>query len=178
MASWSGMRKKLEEEYLAPSLRGRIQYFVTRYRGSHDQEGRAAIRFDGKEILQGCYFFHFLRSGRLPQDAETQRLWRNFTLADDNALQLGMFDQCSFYEAFYIYDNQSIEASLASDNLIVRIFAILDRRVGKRRLEAMKVTIAQAPETFQVFYAIRAQAEGVLKIPTPMGASAVGASVV
>lgn len=31
MSSWSGIRKKLETEYLAPSLRGHIQYYATSY---------------------------------------------------------------------------------------------------------------------------------------------------
>ena len=57
MATWSGMRKKLEREYLAESLRGHIQYYATSYRKSPDHEGRAAIRYDGKEIIKGCYYF-------------------------------------------------------------------------------------------------------------------------
>ena len=43
MSTWSGTRKKLEEDYLCPALRGRVRYFATTYRESHDQEGRAAI---------------------------------------------------------------------------------------------------------------------------------------
>ena len=72
------------------------------------------------------------------------------------------FDQNSFYNAFAEFDNQDIETSLKSENLIVRIFAVLDRRVGKRRLVLMKETIAGEPATFQEFYAIRAKAEGLL----------------
>ena len=34
MATWSGIKAKLENEYLAESLRGRIQYFATTYRES------------------------------------------------------------------------------------------------------------------------------------------------
>lgn len=30
MPTWSGIRKKLETEYLAQSLRGHIQYYATR----------------------------------------------------------------------------------------------------------------------------------------------------
>ena len=60
---------------------------------------------------------------------------------DDTALKLGVFDQRSFYAAFQEFDQQSIEKSLKSENLIVRIFAVLDRRVGKRRLLMMKDTI-------------------------------------
>ena len=56
MATWSGIRNKLEKDYLAESLRGRIKYFATTYRKSHDKEGRAAILLDGKEIISGGYY--------------------------------------------------------------------------------------------------------------------------
>ena len=52
MATWSGIRKKLETEYLAQSLQGHIQFYATSYSRSHDHEGRAAIRYDGKEIIK------------------------------------------------------------------------------------------------------------------------------
>ena len=81
---------------------------------------------------------------------------------DDTALRLGIFDQRCFYNAFAEFDQQSIEMSLKSENLIVRIFAVLDRRVGKRRLALMKETIAEEPDTFREFYAIRVKAEGLL----------------
>ena len=37
MSTWSGIRNKLEHDYLCPALRGRIQYFAASYRESHDQ---------------------------------------------------------------------------------------------------------------------------------------------
>ena len=81
---------------------------------------------------------------------------------DDTALKLGVFDQRCFYKAFAEFDNQSIEISLKSENLLVRIFAILDRRVGKRKLIQMKETIENEPDTFQEFYAIRMNTEGLI----------------
>lgn len=50
MSTWSGMRNKLENDYLCPALRGHIQYFATSYSKSADHEGRAAIRVDGVEV--------------------------------------------------------------------------------------------------------------------------------
>ena len=85
-----------------------------------------------------------------------------FAFMDDTALRLGIFDQRCFYDAFAEFDQQSIEMSLKSENLIVRIFAVLDRRVGKRRLALMKETIAEEPDTFREFYAIRMKAEGLI----------------
>ena len=141
------MRKKLEQEYLADCLRGRIQYYVTHYREAHDATGRASIRLDGKEILQGNWF----KSAKY-----------GWPLLNDKLLDLGAFDQGSFNRAFQEFDNQSIEESLESEDLLVRIFAILDRRVGKRRLSQMKESIQNEPKNFQAFYMIRMEAENLL----------------
>ncbi|MGP1541701.1 SF0329 family protein [Peptostreptococcus stomatis] len=162
MATWSGIRKKLESEYLAKSLQEHIQYYATTYSRSHDHEGRAAIRYDGKEIIKGCYWYNWTKAGQFPKDEKYERRMREENaFMDDTALKLGVFDQRSFYAAFQEFDQQSIEKSLKSENLIVRIFAVLDRRVGKRRLLMMKDTIEQEPNTFKEFYAIRARAEGI-----------------
>lgn len=162
MATWSGIRKKLESEYLAKSLQGHIQYYATTYSRSHDHEGRAAIRYDGKEIIKGCYWYNWTKAGQFPKDEKYERRMREENaFMDDTALKLGVFDQRSFYAAFQEFDQQNIEKSLKSENLIVRIFAVLDRRVGKRRLLMMKDTIEQEPNTFKEFYAIRARAEGI-----------------
>jgi hypothetical protein len=80
---------------------------------------------------------------------------------DNTALKYGQFDQRCFYQAFYEFDNQSIDKSLASGNLLVRIFAILDRRVGKRTLYRIKENIENEPEIFQLFFNIRIKAEGI-----------------
>lgn len=160
MATWSGIRNKLENEYLAECLRGKIQYYATTYSKSHDHEGRASIRYCGKEILRGCYWNNYAKAHLFPQDEKLQqRMDMEFAFIDDTALKLGVFDQRCFYNAFYEFDNQSIENSLISDDLIVRIFAILDRRIGKRRLLTIKENIFNEPDTFQEFFAIRAKEE-------------------
>lgn len=162
MATWSGIRKKLESDYLAECLRGRIQYFATTYRESHDREGRAAILLDGKEIISGGYYKKRSVADSIPKDDKYEKRMREeFAFIDDTALRLGVFDQRCFYCSFDEFDNQSIEESLKSDDLIVRIFAILDRRVGKRRLLAMKNAISEEPAVFQRFYEIRSTAEGL-----------------
>ena len=163
MASWSGIRRKLETEYLAECLRGHIQYFATSYSKSPDHEGRAAIRYDGKEIIKGCFWNNWLKADLFPKDEKYEkRMKEEYAFMDDAALKLGIFDQRCFYVAFAEFDNQSIEMSLNSENLIVRIFAVLDRRLGKRRLLLMKEAIEKEPDTFQEFYAIRMKAEGLV----------------
>ena len=51
MSTWSGTRKKLEEDYLCPALRGRVRYFATTYSKCPDHEGRAAILVDGVDKM-------------------------------------------------------------------------------------------------------------------------------
>ena len=160
--SWSGMRNKLENEYLARALRGHIRYYATSYSKSPDHEGRAAILLDGKEIIAGCYYNNWLKAELFPRDERYEkRMKEEMAFTDDTAVQLGIFDQRCFYEAFSIFDNQSIEESLTSENMLVRIFAILDRRVGKRRLNKIKQGIKAEEKTFRDFFAIREAAEGL-----------------
>ena len=161
MRRWSYIRNKLENEYLACSLRGHIQYFVTSYSKCPDHEGRASILLDGKEIISGSYMEQWSKAHLLPRDETLKaRLNNEFPFIDDTAIKYGQFDQRCFYRAFHEFDNQSIECSLTSTNMLVRIFAILDKRIGKRRLEKMSGLAAEEPDTFQLFYNIRCTYEG------------------
>lgn len=156
MHTWSKMRYKLENEYLANSLRGHIQYFVTSYNKCPDHYGRAAILLDGQEILNGSYLRPWSNVGLLPNELRTRY---HGQIMDNDAVKYGEFCQQCFYNAFNEFDNQSIEKSLESENMLIRIFAVLDRRVGKRKLEKIKLTIEDEPEIFQKFYSIRMQFE-------------------
>lgn len=162
MKTWTSIRHKLENEYLAYSLRGHIRYFAASYSKCPDHEGRAAIYLDGREIISGSYYEQWSNAGLLPKDETLEkRLSAEFTFMDDTEIKYGMFDQRCLYNAFYEFDNQSIEKSLHSENMLVRIFAVLDRRVGKRRLRTMKNTISDEGEVFQTFYRIRVSAEKI-----------------
>ena len=164
MSTWSSTRKKLEEDYLCPALRGRVRYFATTYSKCPDHEGRAAILVDGVEVLKSSYYEYAPAFWKL--QSELRRLeeadWREAApKAGQTVLEDGLFDQRDFYAAFQELDNQSIEASLASENPIVRIFALLDRRLGKRRLAALKETMEQELDWVRPFYFLRMEAEGV-----------------
>ena len=106
VSTWSGLRNKLENDYLCPALRGRIQYFATSYSKSADHEGRAAIRLDGVEVLRSNYYtyfenvwtkFHHLRSTTLKDHDSAKEA---INQAHAYALEQGTFDQKVFYEAF------------------------------------------------------------------------------
>ena len=163
--SWSAMRKILEQENICNSLKGRIQYFQTNYRGAHDQTGRAAIRLDGEEIFQ-CDYFNFSEKYYdawheiVPKKAEKAKVISRHEQAKLVASsQVGTH---YFYNAFYEYHNNSIDKSIASPDAMIRLFAILDRRIGKRRLEKLVSEVEKQPEWLQVFYKLRLGAEGIV----------------
>lgn len=173
MHTWSKIRFKLEKEYLAPSLRGRIQYYAVSYSKSPDHNGRAAVRFDGREILASGYwdaysaFYEAFRENTKGSDPLDNERYREACRKSNlSAIEKGAFDENDFYRAFDEFDNQSIEKSLESENALVRMFAMLDRRIGKRRLEKLAEKIEHEPAWLVRFFRIRLEAEGVaLKMP-------------
>ena len=165
--SWSSMRKALEQENICDSLKGRVEYFATRYRKSHDQEGRVSIRLDGEEIFQSCYFdWNTKRDEVVKNNPELKEAatsywdyWDKIHLETKN---YGGFDQYGFYEAFHKYHNQNIQDSLSSPDPVVRLFAVLDKRTGKRTLQNLTEQIMLQPSWLQVFYKLRMESEGIL----------------
>ncbi len=174
MHTWSKIRFKLEKEYLAPSLRGRIQYYAVSYSKSPDHNGRAAVRLDGREILASGYwdaypaFFEAFRENTKGYDPLDNEKYREACRKSNlSAIEKGAFDENDLYRAFNEFDNQSIEKSLESENALVRMFAIFDRRIGKRRLAKLAERIGNEPAWLVRLYRIRLEVEGVaLKMPS------------
>ena len=164
--SWGSMRKQLEQENICDALKGRVQYFATRYRESHDQEGRVAIRLDGQEVFKSCYFDWYKAREQVISDltelkkagSSYREYWDKVHLETENR---GSFDQFAFYDAFHYYQNHSIDDCLASGSAIVRLFTILDKRVGKRRLQRLLPELEQQPDWLKFFYGLRIDAEGI-----------------
>ncbi len=170
MKSWNDAKKKLEQDFLAPSLRGRVSYFMTRYTHAHDEAGRVAVRVDGREVLQG-YDMDWWRNStelreealrRFPEIAGLQSPEERWDRVFDAAVDLGCITTGAFFDAFDTFENQSIEESLNGKNGLVRLFAVLDRRVGKRRLRTLwDEGWSREPDWLFPFLCLRLEAEGV-----------------
>lgn len=66
-----------------------------------------------------------------------------------------------FCDALEKYRNQSIKDSIHSENPIERMFAILDRRIGKRTITYIKESLENQPEWLQFFYCLRLDSENI-----------------
>ena len=165
MKSWNDMKKRLEEDFLAPSLRGRVSYFMTRYTHAHDEAGRIAVRVDGKEVLRGfdlqwdwnTALFKEETHRRFPEISNREEFWQRVW---DVSVDMGAITTGDLYDAFDTFENQSIEQSLDGRNGLIRLFAVLDRRVGKRRLQALWDTgWGRDPAWLLPFFCLRLEAE-------------------
>lgn len=178
--SWSGIKKRLEQDLLCDSLKGRVKYFITKYKNSHDESGRVAIIVDGKEIIQGNIFRYYKGYWEVEQKYKRQlniprRFWNGKEMEnnlenqevenyiDEIRLEEGIFDVWQFTDAVEEFLSLSIEESLTSQNPLIRLLAIVDRRVGIRTLTKIMNCIRDQPIWLQYFYKLRFQAEGLIK---------------
>ena len=73
----------------------------------------------------------------------------------------GDFDIYNITDAIREYKGLPIAKSIASENPIVRMFAVMDRRVGKRTLKKLAKEIDLQPPWLQFFYKLRLDSENI-----------------
>lgn len=163
MGSWSHMRKYLEQEMLADSLRGRIRYGCTTYPGM-DGCHIFDVHADGKQLKRfslETVNSYFITAGYKSGDSYWDGFW--YLLNEIPVTARTEYTDDEFCNALVNYRSQPIAASIVSSDPIVRMFAILDRRVGKRTLQTLVKTIDMQPDWLQQFYILRLNAENISK---------------
>ena len=163
--SWSGMRRYLEHDMLAPCLYGRVRYGCTAYVGM-DGSRIFEICIDGRpvkhfslETVNTWFLDNGYRPG--PRPVGLGEYWDGLWMLLDKVprSRRTAYTDDEFCDALAAYRTQDIAASLHSEDPLVRMLAILDRRVGKRTLSALRDTVSKQPEWLQNFYRLRMDAE-------------------
>ena len=176
---WSKTKKTLEEDLLCEPLRGRVQYFLTHYHGAPDNYGRFCVRVDGAEHVQANPYNEnaiFSESNRLQKELNVpRREWEHGhylfeeenraieSIAEKNAMLENRMEIWQVMRAIDEYMLLPIDKALASDNEVIRLLAVLDRRVGKRTLLKLADRVPEQPEWLRFFYELRLSAEGLLE---------------
>lgn len=167
LGSWSGMRKYLEKEMLAECLNGRIRYGCTTYPGMDDCK-IFEICVDGEQIKRFSWETvntYFINNGYKQNNAPYGRIeyWAEYwdLLKRTPMSARTEYTDSEFCDALNIYRNQDIIKSLYSENPIVRMFAVLDRRIGKRALRNIKENMKNEPQWLQEFCKLRTEAENI-----------------
>lgn len=178
--SWSGTRKILEQEMICESLKGRIQYFLTHYHGAPDNYGRFCVRVDGEEMVFANPYNEdrlFAYANKMQNERGIpNREWdgkdflydkENREIEDDAAkiiMTEGNMDIWQVVDAIETYLNSNIKDAIHSENEVVRMFAVLDRRIGRRTLKKIESQVDKQPEWLQFFYKLRLEAERIIKL--------------
>ncbi len=165
LASWSGMRKYLEQEMLAECLKGRIRYGCTSYKGM-DGCRIFEVCIDGKRVKHFSWETvntYFINNG-FKQNTEPfgkMEYWAEFWELLDNTPMNDRteYTDGEFCDALNEYRNQDVQSSISSENPLVMMFAILDRRIGKRTLVNIKPLLEGKPLWLRQFYELRTEAE-------------------
>ena len=163
---WSKIRKLLEDEFLCDKLKGRVRYFCTRYHHSPDERGRMAILADEVErVVASDEIESMIQAEHCALYApDLEEIIETYARA-------GQFSGYDFQTAILRFLESPIEDSLASSDYLQNLLAILDRRVGKRRLAKIREEFANGkhapiPHWLRLFYNLRLEAEGMDILPS------------
>ncbi len=160
--SWSNLKKQMND-LLCDSLKGKIIYFFTNYHEVHNVYGRATINFNKKELVA----FSWVEMYKQDTDAAQQRE-EGKDVSYDEMLRDKWMPECTLCEANFIdsltvFLKTNIADSLNSDNYLLRVFAYMDRRVGKRTLVKIRDEVEKLPEWVKQFYRIRCKSDAAFQ---------------
>jgi hypothetical protein len=141
---WSKLRSSIEARF-APALRGRVSLHQARYRHAREEVGRIWIAVDGRELAS------FATGARWRQVREAadrlmdeRAAWGSpeaYEAAVGEAAaavrEAGTFADDDALVELEAYLSLPVAEALGSPSPLQRALAVLDARVGKRRLAAL-----------------------------------------
>ena len=162
--SWSNLKKQMND-LLCDSLKGKISYFYTNYHEVHNAYGRATINYEKKELVAFSWVEMYKQEQEVSQlysegkklsygEMETKKWMPECKLCDGD-----------FINSLTIYLKTDIATALHSENYLLRVFAYMDRRAGKRTLVKIKDEVEKLPEWVKQFYRLRCEADGIVFPP-------------
>ncbi len=160
LSSWSGMRKYLEQDMIAPCFEGRVRYDCTTY---PQMDGCSIIRLfiDKKEIKRFSHETvnsYFIKQGIKAHDTMgVVGYWKDYwkLLTSIPITKRTEYTDYEFCDALERYRNQDIQTSIRSEDPLLVMFALFDRRIGKRTLDNLKEQILTQPTWVQDIYYLR-----------------------
>ena len=169
---WSKTRQILKSK-LADSLKDRVDYHYDVYQTDKCRKIKAHWRWrcsemhvfsiivDGEAWLCTNPNFYYEQRSRMHYDAEEWERATNDAIRETGLIYGGFWET---YATDYIHpylNELSIDEAFTHDNYFIRLLAVLDKRVGKRRLRPLLDNIENEPEWFRKWIRLRCEAEGL-----------------
>ncbi|HEX8577633.1 MAG TPA: hypothetical protein VF677_15205 [Flavobacterium sp.] len=138
---WSKIKKNVENKF-SKKLNKKIQLYITSYGTDYDISdlfSRGWITVDGKEVVnfstpESFYLngsdYHFATPTNCAVSKETEFNERN----SDKLSEKGEFSKFDLSHCCYAYLDLNIDEAINHKSPIINMLAILDKRLGKRRL--------------------------------------------
>lgn len=177
MARWSKWKKRIEE-FICEELKGRVSIHATIYRKTHDQLGKVWIELDKRIIFEAntleWEIEYFTLSDELRRinnctDYKDKKQSSGYYQAYDDAEEIlkrkDKMDEFQFYNTMKYYFRSPFKDILESEDTLIRIFCLLDKRLGKRRLKDYKIKKDDC-EGIKLIYKARCQSAGITPKPT------------
>ena len=162
--SWSNLKKQMND-LLCDSLKDKITYFYTSYHEVHNAYGRATIRYGEKELVAFSWVEMYAQEREVSRLSAEGKKVSYEELEKEKWMPECTLCEADFLSALTVYLKTDIATSLNSDNYLLRVFAYMDRRVGKRTLIKIKDDVEKLPDWVKQFYRIRCEADGIISPP-------------
>jgi DNA-binding transcriptional ArsR family regulator len=157
---WSQLKSQLTD-LIAPPLRDRIALHQARYRYTREEVGRVWLTIDGREIASFDTSTYERRKRELAQAlAREVSTVAADALAREELREAGQYGDAQAIAEIERYLGVSIDDALQSSSPLTRALAVIDRRVGKRRLASLAANQIEHPLVRQLLR-VRLDAEGL-----------------
>ena len=163
---WSKIKRNVENKF-AENLKGKIQIYVTSYEKGYDTTdlfNRGWITVNGKEVVNFSTPDAFYLNGRdyhYTTPTNCAKSGNKIYEERDSKLlsEKGEFSKFDLSNCCYAYPDFSIEEALNHESPIINMFAVLDKRLGKRRL--LKLNQQELHPLVKYFLNIRMESENL-----------------
>lgn len=171
---WSKLKKSIEELF-CDSLKNRIEIHLTNYRAIHEPETRFWIVCDGEEIyniskLKWIQEYYGLaeeiqevnKCTNYKDPNQKKDYYDSYDQARDIVSKKGIISSYDFGDSLKEYLSLPFEEALVSKNPIYKSLAMIDKRLGIRRLKELDLS-GNEHALVKKLYEIRCKAEGLVK---------------
>ena len=138
----------MPEFSFCPELRGRIDFYVTSYRKSHDGADKVWITVDGTRVFD-CKHYRYERA-----EADAYHVGLHDEKLKESLREKEIHSPKDFGVAMRAYVDMPIMEAVVSSDPLIKAFALVDRRLGKRTLAKLKI-IDSEQTLVKAFYELR-----------------------
>ena len=161
---WSKTKWALEQR-LADSLKNRVSFSFSVKRTFYSELHVMYIHVDG-DVWFASNPNAFKEREKLAKEIGDSETAQIEMVRDTGFVGVGKLEYSEYDITNYIHqylNELSIDEAFTHDNYFIRLLALLDDRIGKRRLRPMLDNIENEPEWFRKWIRLRCNAEGMVK---------------